>query len=233
MLTNVIERYSTTPSAGQRRAIGVNLVVFFIFALMAVVMLTRTAIAANAINRDVATTVEPAVGSINQETSQLPALDVTARVTSHIAAAAKPLSGHLDGVVAATDNINKNLASTLESVAGIGSSVGGIKASTGAIRPAVGVLSGHVDNIHSRAGGIAGSLWTVAKQSSTMVKDLAGANASLGSILRATGPLNAEVRRIQARVPQINAHARNIARSPVLLRNPFDMAWLLKLFGGN
>jgi len=233
MLTDMIERCTTTPSAGQRRAIALNLVVFFIFALTAVVMLTRTAIAANAINRDVASTVEPAVGNINQETSQLAVLDVAARVTGQVAAAAKPLSGHLDGVLAATDNINGNLASTRDSVTRIGTSVDGIKGSTGAIRPAVGVLSGRVDTIHSQARGIAGSLSTVAKQSSSMVKGLSRTNASLGNILAAARHLNAVVRGIQARVPQINAHARNIAKSPVLLRTSFDLAWVLKLFGGN
>lgn len=232
MLTALFERYSTTPAAGQRRAIGLNLVVFFIFALTAVTMLTRTAIAANAINRDVANAVAPAVGRINTETSQLPVLDVTARVTSQIAAAAEPLSGHLEGVVAATDNINRNLASTLESVRGIGSSVDGINGSTRVIRPAVGVLNAHVDTILSQARGISTRLSTVADASSSMVKGLAGANASLESIYRAIGPLNSQVRGIRAKVPQINAHADSIADSPILFRDASDLPRLISLLGG-
>jgi len=234
MLSGVIERYSITPSAGQRRAVAVNLVVFFIFALTAVLMLTRTAIAANSINRSVASTIEPAVGGISQETSQLRTLDVTVRMTGRIAEAAKPLSRQLDSVVAATDHINDNLASTLESVKGIGLSVDGIKQSTGEIRPAVGVLDGHVDVIHNEAVGIAGGLSRVAGLSDSMVRNLSGTNASLARILGATGPLQTEVREIRALVPQINARAASIALSPVLLRKPLELAPLLgDLLGGS
>lgn len=234
MLTGMIKRYSTTPSAGQRRAIAVNLVVFFFFALTAVVMLTRTAMAANAINRDVASSIEPAVGGIREETSQLRALDVTARLTGRIAAAAEPLPRELAGVVEATGAINQNLARTLESAQGIGSSVDGIRESTTAIRPAVGVLENHVSAIHIRAGGIAKSLGSVAGLSTSMVRDLDGTNESLARILGAAGPLLGQVRDIRAVVPRINTHAASIALSPILLRKPLDIAPLLgDLLGGS
>lgn len=243
MLNGLIQQYSTTPSAGQRRAIGLNLVVFFVFALTAVLMLTRTAVAANAINRDVASTIEPAVGDINENTSHLAVLDVTDKITGQIAVAAKPLSGDLDGVVAATDNINRNLATTLDSANSINGSVDGIKGSTGQIRTGVDILSRRVDGIHRSAKGIAGSLSTVANQSSSMVTNLRGANAALDSILRATGPLNSQVRGIRLAVPQINSHARNIAGSPLLLRGTSSTTtagsqwtfttFLLNLIGGN
>lgn len=241
MLNSLIQQYSTTPAAGQRRAIGLNLVVFFVFALSAVLMLTRTAVAANAINRDVASTIEPAVGGIDQKTSHLPVLDTTAKLTGQIAIAAKPLPGELDGVVEATDNINQNLAATLESAASINTSVDGIKKSTGAIRPDIDVLSHHVAGIHHAAKGIAASLSTVGNQSSSMVVNLRGANIALANILRATGPLNAQVRAIRASVPKIDGHAKGIAGSPLLLRgssttrtsSQFDLTtYLLNLIGG-
>lgn len=227
MLTNALARYSTTPSSGQRRAITLNLVVFFAFTLTAVVMLTRTAMAANAINRDVASAIEPAVVGINEGTKGLPVLDTTAQVTGKIAAAAEPLPGHLASVVDSTGRIDSNLASTQKSATGIGSSVDSIKASTGVITSDAGVLNELVDDIHRQADGIDTSLSAVARLSSSMVKGLSGANASLTDILRATGPLNRAVGGIQESVPRIREHAQDIANSPILLRNGLAVTSLL------
>lgn len=227
MLTSALVRYSTTPSAGQRRAITLNLVVFFAFTLTAVVMLTRTAMAANAINRDVASAIEPAVVGINEGTKGLPVLDTTAQVTGKIAAAAAPLPGHLASVVDSTGHIDSDLASTQQSVTGIGASVDDIKASTGAIASDAGVLEEHVHDIHKRAEGIDASLSAVARLSSSMVQGLTGANASLTDILRATGPLNRAVRGIQESVPRISKHAEDIANSPILLRDGLAVTSLL------
>lgn len=233
MLNTAIQRYSTTPLAGQRRAIAVNLVVFFFFALTAVVMLTRTAMAANAINNDVTNAIEPAVDGIDEGTSQLPALDVTARVTSRIAAAAEPLPGDLRGVVVATDHINKHLASTRASASSIGASVDGIKKSTGAIRPDVETLAHEVEGIRGTAGEIETRLARVAALSAAMRRDLSGANTSLGDILRSTGPLNIAVRAIQRTAALVDVHARRIADSPILLRNPLNLMPLLgNILGG-
>lgn len=234
MLTGIRNRYGTAPSAGQRRAIAVNLVVFFVFALTAVVMLTRTAVAANSINGEVATAIEPSVGGINHQTRQLPALDRTARLTDRIARAARPLSGRLTGVVSATDRIDANLVATRTSVASIGRTVDGIRTSTNAIRPAVAVLDGHVDSIRGHAGDIDRSLGSVAIASSDMVRELSGTNASLSAILSLTSPLRVQVHRISTTVPEIRTHAARIADSPILLRNASALTTLLgNLLGGS
>lgn len=229
-----LDRFSTTPSPGQRRAIAVNLVMFFLVALTAVFLLTRTAIAANAINRDVADAIEPATGGIEKDTRRLPALDTTARLTNRIAAAAAPLSGHLDAVVDDTGRINGNLASTDESVGSIGSSVDAIKESTGAIRPAIGVLDGRVGSIHSSAGSIEGDLGSVAGLSSSIRSELTRASASLSSILGGASPLASSVRSINGSVTEVNATSRRIENSPLLLRHTLDLQGLLgNLLGGS
>lgn len=231
MLTGLVDRYSSTPYAGQRRAIAVNLVVFLLFALTAVVLLTRTAVAANAINRDVASAIEPATDGIDKDIERLPVLDRTVRLSHQIAIAAKPLSTHLDGVVQATDHINGNLASTREHVTTIGTSADGIKRSTHSIRPAVVVLNRLVDSIHGQVGDIVGDLRTVAGLTSSMGDDLNDTNASLARILAATEPLRQAVRGINGSVERIDGSARRIENSPLLLRSLGPVLGLETLLG--
>src|SRR5690349_18625521 len=141
--------FTAAQAPGQRRAIGVNLVIYFLFALVAVLLLTRTAIAANAINDDVAAVIQPVTGSINESTKGLAVLDTTVEVTDKIAAGAEPLSGHLSGVVEATGRIDNNLDSTNTHVTSIDDSVEEIKKSTGQIKPAIDELNSTVEDIHS------------------------------------------------------------------------------------
>lgn len=233
MLTDALQKFSTAPAAGQRRAITLNLVVFFVFALVAVWLLTRTAVAANAINRDVASAIQPALGGINQSTAQLDALNKTEKLTSQIAAAAKPLSGDLDGVVSATGRINANLAATGPNVTAIGSSIDGIKRSTGAILPGINTLGGNVNAIHTDAKSIASSLGSVAGLTTSAVSNLNGAEAALNSVLSAAGSVRQSVQNIDGTVPQINTQAQTIENSPILLKNVSQVTSLLgNLLGG-
>gem|GEM_PF-6715290 len=231
MLTVLLDRYSAAPYAGQRRAVAVNLVVFFLFALTAVILLTRTAVAANSINRDVASTIEPATDGINADIKRLPVLDRTVRITHRIAGAAEPVSTHLEGVVQATGHINRNLASTREQVITIGTSVEGIERSTRSVGPAVVVLNRHVDSIHGHAGDIVGDFRSVAGLTSSMAGDLTDTNASLARILAATEPLRRAVHGIDGSVVRIDGSAGRIENSPILLRNLGNLLGLGTLLG--
>lgn len=233
MLSEALSAFAAEPSAGQRRAITLNLVIFFVFALTAVWFLTRTAVAANAINRDVASAIEPALGGINKSTGQLAALDKTGHLTRQIAAATKPLSGDLAGVVGATGRIKTNLASTGQNVTSIGASVEGIKRSTGVILPDINVLGGSVATIHTDARSIAGSLGSVAGLTTSAVANLNGAEASLNSVLASAGSVRQAVQSIGGTVPLINAHSQSIENSPILLRSVPQLNTLLgNLLGG-
>lgn len=219
MLMELLERYQTIPSAGQRRAIGLNLVVFFLFALVAVALLTRTAVAANAINRDVRQAIVPVTASIDQDLKGLPILDKTGQLTSQIAAAAKPLPGEVAGVVKATDHINANLASTDKHVTSIGNAVDEIKASTGVIKPGIAQINGSVDTIHSEAASIAERLGGVATSTTTDVANLNGAGGSLTDVLNAVAPIHNGVKDIIASALSIDGHTAAIASSPLLLNS--------------
>ena len=224
--------FTAAQTPGQRRAIGVNLVIYFLFALIAVLLLTRTAIAANAINDDVAAVIQPVTGSINESTKGLAVLDTTVEVTDKIAAGAEPLTGHLSGVVEATGRINNNLDSTNTHVTSIDDSVEDIKKSTGQIMPAIDELNDTVEDIHSEVRGIDKSFVGVTKGTTSIVKNLSGARASLAEVLEMHAPLHGGVLSILATALEINAHADSIQGSPLLLSSanlPLNVLQLLGL----
>lgn len=224
--------FTAAQAPGQRRAIGVNLVIYFLFALVAVLLLTRTAIAANAINDDVAAVIQPVTGSINESTKGLAVLDTTVAVTDKIAAGAEPLSGHLSGVVEATGRIDSNLDSTNTHVTSIDDSVEEIKKSTGQIKPAIDELNDTVGDIHSTVRSIDKDFVGVAKGTTSVVHNLNGARASLAAVLDGAGPLHDTVLSILATALKINGHADSIQGSPALLSSanlPLNVLQLLGL----
>ena len=71
------------------RAIGVNLVLFFAFALAALVLLTHILVDVAQARAGVAEAVRPAVAGIEADTALLPDLARTSRLTERLATAAQ------------------------------------------------------------------------------------------------------------------------------------------------
>jgi prophage DNA circulation protein len=219
MLTAPFNRgqLSQSPAPGQRRAIAFNVMIFFAFALTALIFLTRSAVAANAINRDVGDSIAPSTLGINKATSKIPQLNETVALTAKIAAATKTLSGHLGHVVDSTKNIDTNLAAIETDVNGIGDSVDGINSSVSAIRPEIFTLAGSISAIHSKAGDISSSLSHVATDTTTMTVSLDGINTSLAAVLADAAPLNHRVSGIEITLSAVNGYTLSIEKSPILL----------------
>lgn len=209
--------FSKDAAPGQRRAIAVNVIVFFAFALAALVFLTKSAVAANAINRDVGAAIAPSTVGINKSTSALPALNSTMALTEKIAKATDPLAGHLGHVVTSTDNIDGNLSQIQGDVTEIGETVEEINSDVGQIRPEIFTLSEGVNGVHSKAGSISSSLAQVANDTDSMTRSLTGINASLASVLRDTKPLDVNVSGISKTINGVKGHTLSIANSPILL----------------
>lgn len=219
MLTRLLStgHLSKKPAPGQRRAIALNLMIFFAFALISLVLLTRSAISANAINRDVSFAIAPATQGINASTKKIPQLNETMVLTSKIAGGTNSLSGHLGHVVTATNNIDANLGAVSRDVSLIGGAVDGIHDTVGRIKPAISTLADSVDGIHTKAGDISSSLGQVAIDTSVMNQSLAGINSSLASVLANTAPLLGDVSGIRSTLATVNGYTLSIANSPILL----------------
>lgn len=223
--------FATRPSAGMRRAIAVNLSIFFLFALTALIFLSRSAVEANAINRDVGTAIKPATTGIEDSTGRLPKLNRTIRITSRIADSTDALAGHLDGVVASTARIDANLQATSSDVVTIGGSVENINATVSRIRPEIFTLNDTVDQVHNKANGIAEGYAAVASNTTAMTRSLAGINSSLAAVLADTGPLAVQVGGIRSELAATQVHTRDIANSPILLNGTLE-GLLDHLLGG-
>jgi methyl-accepting chemotaxis protein len=219
MLTIPLSRARLTaqPAPGQRRAIALNVMIFFAFALTALIFLTKSAVAANAINRDVGESIAPTTVGIKASTSKIPQLNETMVLTGRIAGGTRTLSAHLAHVVGSTKNIETNLAAIQSDVNGIGASVNGINSTVGAIRPEIFTLGGSVNGIHSKAGDISSRLSQVAVDTSTMTVSLDGIDKSLTAVLADTAPLNRRVAGIKNTLGVVDGYTLSIANSPILL----------------
>ena len=101
------------------RTVRINLVIVLTFALLALIVLTRTAVSAARIDHDVAAAVDPNLQAVRDETLHLPALDRMAELVRAIAAATVPLdlsvgnAARLNGEAATTlHEIRDNLGGT-------------------------------------------------------------------------------------------------------------------------
>lgn len=224
----MLSKYTTTPSMAQKRAMGFNLVVVFLFALTAVWLLTRTAVAANAINRDVQAAIVPVTADIDENLKAIPILDETGKITGDISAAAKPLGNDVASVRAHTDKINANLESTDTHVQSIGKQVNSIKASTGVIKPGIASITSSVEKINASATGINESLGGVATATTSVVSNLTSAENSLLYVLSQTGPLHKDTQGILASTGVIQGHTASIASAPIL---SLDLAKVLADLG--
>jgi hypothetical protein len=225
-------RLAEQPAPGQRRAIALNVMIFFAFALTALIFLTKSAVAANAINRDVGESIAPATVGINTSTSKIPQLNETMILTRKIADGTRNLSAHLAHVVDSTNNIKANLTAIESDVNGIGESVNGINSTVSAIRPEIFTLGGSVNGIHSKAGEISSRLSQVAADTSAMTVSLDGIDKSLAAVLAGTAPLNQRVAAIKNTLGAVNGYTLSIANSPILLSAfPFPPLALPDLLG--
>jgi methyl-accepting chemotaxis protein len=225
-------RLAEMPAPGQRRAIALNVMIFFAFALTALIFLTKSAVAANAINRDVGESIAPTTMGIDSSTSKIPQLDQTMVLTGKIADGTRTLSAHLAHVVGSTKNIEANLAAIQGDVTGIGESVNGINSTVSAIRPEIFTLGGSINGIHSKAGDISSRLSQVGADTSTMTVSLDGIDKSLTDVLARTAPLNRRVAGIKNTLGVVNGYTLSIANSPILLSAfPFPPLALPDLLG--
>ncbi len=132
---------------------GIALIIVIAWALTAVVMLTRTLVSAQQIDRRV-DRITNSLHQVHDETALVAELQRTEKTAAAILAAAKPLTGML-GVV---DETAKHIDQT----------VGTIQPNAESINATVGVINGNVANILATARSIEGTLRTITGQAATI-----------------------------------------------------------------
>jgi hypothetical protein len=205
-----------TPATTAPRAVTVNLVVVFCFALTALVFLTRTAVCAQQVDRSVTTAINPETSAVAHDTQLVGKLDGTVSGTDALALSVKPYPDYLSVAVAALHSIRTDSAATDDSVAGIERSVRGIDQSVADMQGSVARLGAGVGDIRSRSAAITAALTGTAGLTGAMVADIASSDASLARILRVLSTLNPVTAGIQSDLYAIGIHTGNIANNGVI-----------------
>lgn len=222
----------------ERGIVGTNLVLVIAFALFAVIVLSRTAISAAAINHSVKLIITPAVTGINQNLKSVPLLNTTNSVAKQIDTAAAHLSSEAGQVVSSTQSIDGKASSIQSSVLSINSSVHHISATVNSIASSVGTINSSVtgpiasdvssvgadvSSINSTVHGIGGTFVALAPVVSDIQsgQDTAGGvvaiNHRADTVIGLVNSIHADTSTIRATVVNILSNARDI-RNNILVR---------------
>lgn len=151
---------------GERGIVAVNLTVTIAFALFAVIMLTKTTIAAQQIDDRVKViNTEVGPGSNVHRLDETAVLNVVADRADQILAAAKPLSGQANDVLVAAKSIDGTVSQINANAGEINSTVKSINGTLSAAAPVVneihqGIIdiNNRVDRVLAPVSGIGGDL---------------------------------------------------------------------------
>lgn len=136
---------------GERGIVAVNLVLTIAFALFAVIMLTKTTIAAKQIDDRVKIiTTEVGPGSNVSRLDETAILNTVADRADQILAAAKPLSGQANDVLVAAKSIDGTVSQINANAGEINTTVKSINGSLSALAPVVGEIRQGVVDINNR-----------------------------------------------------------------------------------
>lgn len=183
------------------------LVVLIVFALLAVILLTGTLLAARSIDRSVTTAktgINPVVGDIGKDAKFIDQARTIASTSGRILTAAKPLSDQL-GVINQT--ARKGIDPKLKSVLG---KVGNINEVAGPINSNVLQIGSTVGAINGSAGAINGSVLSINSRGRRILRNARSINGSVNSISGDAGGILSEVQSIDGGVAQINRNAVSI-----------------------
>jgi ABC-type transporter Mla subunit MlaD len=189
---------------------GVNLVVFFAFALSSVVMLSRTLVAAVQIDEDIEQAIKPATGGIEANTALLSILGRLQPLTAQIAETAGPLGPLVSQIDTSTSDLNRSVAEVDGSVRSIAAHVDGIDAAVGSITATVNDIAPVVGSSRHQAEGLTDELTGAAAATMAIRSDVGRVNSSLSQILQLPEPLGTTVSGIKVTLETIDGHLVNI-----------------------
>jgi hypothetical protein len=183
MTTHGVRRVSRI--GGDRGQAVSALVIVIGFALVAVILLTRVAVAAASIDKS-AKSINNSGDGINVNTAAVIKLTKTNQIAQSILDSAKPLQGELAQIVGTAGSINSKAARILATADLINSTAGGIRTAAegidttaASIKNAVWSINGVAGSILSVAGAIKGDTGNIAETARNINKNAAGINHKL------------------------------------------------------
>ncbi len=172
-----------TQSWGDRGIVGVNLVLVIAFALYAVIMLSRTTLAAQQIDdrvRVIITEVGP--GSNVSRLDETQKLNTIGQNAERILEAARPLSGQVQTIIDTARSIDNTVSSIQGNANEINATVKSINSTAASLLPVVQTIHGD-DSLDPITGGV-----SAINQRADIAKDpVAGISDDLGQVFGNVG----------------------------------------------
>jgi hypothetical protein len=214
-----MSRRTTRSESG---VVGIILTLVIVFALVAVVELTRTLQAAQDINVrvvDITTSVSGADKHLNTGCDQgqgcstaLPALSQTGAIVAQIDIAAKPLAGEVGQIVTAVDSINATASQILSSARSINATVHSINGVAASINGSAKSIAGNIDGINATAIAIRGA----PVPGSALPSGVIGINNRADTVIAFVNAIKGDTGTINAQAQGILTQARGISCDKVL-----------------
>jgi len=183
------------------------LVILIAWALLAVIFLIGTLLAARSIDRSVNTAktgINPVVGNIGKDAKFIDQARTIAETSGKILKAAKPLSRQADQIIrTARDGIDPKLKSVLRQVGDINEVVGSINTNVLQIGSTVGSIQGS-------AQSIGGSVGSINLRGRSILRSARSINGTVDLISSDAGGILTNVQQIDRGAATINARARTI-----------------------
>lgn len=191
------------------------LVILIAWALLSVMFLVGTLLAARSIDRSVAV-IKPNVDEIGQDARFIDQARIIQNTSARIRRAAMPLTGSLEQ----TERVARTgIDPKLKSIRG---KVVRINAVAGEINTTVLGIGSTVDQIMSNAAAIGGSVASIRGSADSILRSARGVNASARGILASGGSILSRVNSIDAGVAAINRRADVINGFVVPIRTDLD-----------
>lgn len=182
----------------QRGIVGLNLVLVMAFALYAVIMLSRTTLAAKGIDHNVRVIVEEVGPGSNvsrlEETQKLDSIGATAE---RILTAARPLSGQTQEILDTVRSVDSTASSINGNANEINSSVKSIGATTSQLLPVAEAINGQGSSA-TDSSGVAG----IDLRADAVLAEVAGIRTDLASVAGTVSGTDT--------APTIDAHVNSI-----------------------
>lgn len=223
---------TATPSPAPPRAMGVNLVLFFAFALCALVLLTRTLVSVTQAQAGIRDSVQPATGRIVNNTALLHQLARTNQVAAHVRIAGDGVNASLTDVASATRQLVTQFGDVRDGTGRIDRSVAGIAASSADVQRIVLSLETNVAFTDRSAAQISSSFVGSDTAVRTVPTSLSNALADLYAVLAVIPRISQQAAAISVPLAGVDRHLANVyANGLVQLANLLPLYNLLPRAG--
>ncbi len=184
-----------SPKHDERGIVGVILTIVIVFALVAVVELTRTLEAAQQINtrvQDITGSVKGANSHLNTgcdttkagscPTDALPVLSQTETIAAQINDAAKPLSAQAGQILTSVNSINATASQILTTASSINQTVHSIGSAAGSINSSVNSIGASLNGVNADVTNIQQGVAAINNRADVIIGLVNGIKGDTGSI---------------------------------------------------